>query len=479
MLNGMVKMHIGCLKKLVTWSKAFLIVIICMCLSACQRSKTQAHALPEIQTPEAWQIKHQNTAINQAWLREFHDDALINTIKKALEHNFDLKMQLARWQQMQARSRISGAERKPQVSAGASMNRRYQENAFLDNYTTDYSVSLSLSWELDLWGKLSDRKKAALLLEDAAADDYQALRLSIAARVSQAWFACIHSQLQVQILNETVQAWDNSIRSAQSRFEAGSITALDLQRLMQARYADAASLSERKQEYENRKRDLEILIGYYPSAKIETAKALPDINDTPPANQPSSLITRRYDIASATRRFQAAELQFAAAKKDLVPSFRLTAEAGYASTELDSIFKPESLLWNALTGITAPLFQGGRLRATVDLRNAEIAEQAANWGKIVLNAFNEVETALSNEQYLRTKLTELNESVKYAERSHDQARQQFDNGLIGIVDVLDIKRNLLAIQVRRLAAKHALIANRIDLHRALGGDFVLEAAIDE
>ncbi|NRA36870.1 MAG: TolC family protein, partial [Planctomycetes bacterium] len=183
------------------------------------------------------------------------------------------------------------------------------------------------------------------------------------------------------------------------------------------------------------------------------------------------LLQRRYDIAAAQQRIEASNKQYSAAQKDLLPSFRLTAEAGYASDELNSVFRPESFLWNLIGGITAPIFQGGKLRAQVSLRDAELLENYARYGQVVLRALYEVENTLSNEIVLRQKISELNKSVYHAEKTYKQARQQFENGLFTMTDVLDIQRSLLGTRIRLLAAQHALISNRVALHLALGGDF--------
>lgn len=451
-----------------------VLTVLLLSSSSCGRSNSSAGALPELEMPETWQNQHQEGQdIDEAWLHRFDDQALLTFLEQALNDNFDLKIQLARWQQFQARSRIAGADRLPQASLSAGVSRRFQEQTFVNDYSTDYSVTGSISWEIDLWNKLGDRTQAAVMLEEAAAADYQSLRLSIAARIAQAWYACCHSHMRVQLLEENLKAWDKTVRNAEIRFANGTSSALDLQRILQVRSADAAQLHEAQQEYRQRQRDLELIAGRYPAGLIEISNKLPELKEAPASGLPSSLINRRYDVAAARQRYLSKVRLHSAAQKDLIPSFRLTAEGGYSSDELSSVFKPESLLWNLFAGLTQPLFQGGRLRATVDLRHAETSELAAYWAQTVLQAFHDVESALSNEQFLRQIIVDLQTSVEHAERSHAQAQQQYSNGIISITAVLEIERAWLSSQIRLLAARHALITNRIDLHRALGGDFTL------
>ena len=451
-----------------TWCK----LALCLCvLSTCGRSVSQNEHAHNIKLPETWQSAHAQQHVDDAWLITLNDQALVQLVQQALKNNLNLKAQAARWQQFESRARLAGADRRLQASAQVNASRRYQENDFGDDYTNSYSLGLNLSWEIDLWNKLNDRSQAAAFLADASLADYESLKLSIAASVAQSWYTCVLNHLQIQLLTETLKAWDTSINSAESRFQRGSITALDLQRLQQARNADAASLTQRRQQQQEQIRNLQLLLGAYPNTHIQTATALPTLAEHPASDQPSSLLNRRFDVRAAELRLQAQVKTVNAAEKDLLPSFRLSGELGYASDELKDVFEPASFFWNALAGLTAPLFQGGRLRETVTLRKAELDERIAVYGQHILEACRDVEVALDNERFIRQRIKEISASVVFAEKSHQQAEQQYLKGLINISDVLEIQRSLLTIKARLLNVQHALVSNRINLHLALGGDF--------
>lgn len=453
-----------------TWFKLLICAIL---LGACGRSAPQTTDKQTPLLPNAWHSAHLPGTIDAAWLLNFNDQQLLTLVELALKNNFNLHAQHARWQQFESRARLAGAERQLQASADLSAARRYQDNDFGDDYTNTYSVGLGLSWEIDLWRKLSDRSQAAAFLADASMADYQSLRLSIAASVAQAWYRCALDQLQIQLLNETLASWDKSLATAESRFQRGTITALDLQRLQQARYADAANLTERKQVLQEQKRQLQLMLGAYPDSALATVDKLPVLPGNPASDQPSSLLKRRYDVRAAELRLQSQLKSLGAAQKDLLPSFRLSGELGYSSNELKEVFKPASFFWNALTGLTAPIFQGGRLRETVTLRQQELAESQALYGQSILEACRDVELALDNEQFIRQRITEITTSLQFAEQSYKQTEEQYLKGLISINDVLEIQRSRFAIQARLLNAQHALIHNRINVHLALGGDFQL------
>ena len=287
---------------LATWSKYAALLLL---VSACARQAPVNDTLPELSLPSSWQSEHNKSEVAEAdWINTLNDQTLKALISEALHKNFDLKIQRARWQQFEARARIAGAERNVQANANISAARRHQESTFSDDYANTFSASLSLSWEIDLWGKLSDRSKAAALLADASLADYHNLRLSIASRVAQTWFTCVLNYLQIQLIEESITSWDKTIENAESRFERGTITALDLQRLLQARHADAASLAERQQQFKENKRQLSLLVGRYPSDEIKHTEALPSLTTAPPSHQPSTLLTRRHDIRAAEQRFQ-------------------------------------------------------------------------------------------------------------------------------------------------------------------------------
>ena len=236
--------------------------------------------------------------------------------------------------------------------------------------------------------------------------DLSAARLSLTGQVARAWFAAVESQRQLDLAQISLDSFGlSSGPGPASVFKAGLRPALDL-RLALAEVARAEANVERWAEIRDRTtRQLETLMGRYPSADYLLAARLPDVPSTIPGHLPSALIHRRPDLVSAEMNLLAVDARLAQAKADLRPRFSLTGSAGTASDTLLDVVDNDLFIWSFVGSLVQPLFRGGRLRATVD-RNQSAAEEAlATYESRVLQGYREVESALSAEEALRRRET--------------------------------------------------------------------------
>ncbi|MEM7049358.1 MAG: efflux transporter outer membrane subunit [Acidobacteriota bacterium] len=441
---------------------------------------------PELafEPPQSWTRPAPPTPLPEpTWWRNFDDPTLDDLIREALTSNYDLAGTAARLAAAEARARIAGADRKPSVSAGFDGSRGRQNfiglpipgasGGVLSNTSTSLGLSLSGSWEIDLWGRLRANAGAAQAQREASAADLRAARVSLAGLTAKAWFAALDAEAQLRLAEAELgnrQATTDRIRR---RYRRGVRSALDLRLAAANEASEAATLPQRRQQVEESRRRLELLLGRYPSAEVASAGTLPPLPAALPAGLPADLLQQRPDLAAAERRLAAAGFSLVAARAALYPQIRLTGSAGRSSNELGDLVDSDFSIWNLAGNLLQPVFQGGRLRAAVELSEAQRQELLAAYSGSIQRAFGEVESALAAELFLDQQLTALGEAVQEAEAARALAEQRYDAGLIDYLTVLETQRSAFLAQRLLLTAQRQRLDARVDLHLALGGDFDL------
>jgi NodT family efflux transporter outer membrane factor (OMF) lipoprotein len=338
----------------------------------------------------------------------------------------------------------------------------------------NFKLKFNLQWEIDVWGRLAHLQKAAGLDMVATRADYEGARLSLVAQVTIAWLEMIVAEKLYALAKTTEQNYSFGASMIQDRYQRGISSAFDL-RLALADHADSRnSVLARAQRRSEAVRYIQVLVGRYPDASLALEATLPELKDSPPAGMPADLISRRPDIRAAHRRLEAADERLSAAGKAFLPRLALTGDMGRTSSELENIVRNDYSMWHLLAGLTQPIFQGGRLKA--QFRNAESKRNQAgvSYGESLTTAFAEVEQALTNEYFWRQRLLALEQTVLQYAAAEKSAFQNYASGQIDIIAVLEAHRRALAARNDLLEAKLARLKNRVNLHLALGGDFLSE-----
>ena len=195
----------------------------------------------------------------------------------------------------------------------------------------------------------------------------------------------------------------------------------------------------------------------------------PDRLTVPP---PLALLDRRPDLIGAAYRVEAAQANIGVAMADLYPNLSLSGDYGYQASELNNLISPEQIAWSLIGNLTAPLFEGGRLRAAVRLREAEAKELAANYAQQILQAVGDVETALKREDELRNQLSGLDSTLEQSQAAYDLAYRRYTRGLVPFTDLLEIERRLFQTRTQLLQIQQSVWQARLNLMLALGGDWL-------
>ena len=443
----------------------------------------------DVAVPDTWTAADMSVGeVAPDWWTDFGAPGLSAAVETALEQNLDLVAAAARLEQAAADARISASALQPTVQASYTGSRRKQnfvgfpipgaEGRVLSTVSTNQGVSLDLSWEIDLWGRLRADAQAALADLQRSAADLRGAQLSMAGQTVKAWFAIAEARQQVTLSDETVASFRVSAEQVRERFESGIRPALDL-RLALLSVANAeALLDQRRQQLDASARQLEVLLGRYAAGTIDQPSRLPDVTADVPGGIPADLVARRPDLVAAERQVAAAEARLGVARKQLLPNMTLTAATGTATNALRSLLDGNFGVWSLLGNFVAPLWQGGRLRAQIDRAEAQTTEVLANYANTALVAYAEVETALAAERFLADRVGHLTNAVEQARAAERLAEERYRAGLDNYITVLDSQRSAVQADGDLIAARRLRLENRVDLYLALGGGFEqLEAPI--
>jgi multidrug efflux system outer membrane protein len=404
------------------------------------------------------------------WWKAFNDPALDQLELEAVAANQNLKVAAARVSQARALVGVANAERVPQVNAGFGPSRIKPSGA---PATTTWRGLVTASYEVDLFGRISDGVNAARSDYEGIQAAFQSVQLALQADVAQTYFALRQTDEELALLRDTLKLREDSVRLLQRRFDLGEINELDLSRakteLATAR-SDSIALERQRAQLEH---GLAVLLGKAPAVFGLAAAPLATVLPVIPAGLPSSLLERRPDVAAASRGMAAANARIGVAKAAFFPVLRLTAQGGYESGELNDLFKWSSRTWalGPLFGtiLTMPIIDGGRNQANLERSYAVLEESVASYRQQVLVAFSEVEDNLVNVRTLDDQGQATRDAVASASRAFTIAQARYRAGATGYLDVIDSQRSLLSVQRLETQIKGARATSTVALIRALGG----------
>jgi multidrug efflux system outer membrane protein len=428
----------------------------------------QREALVHTTVPDGWKAERgmAQPVVERWWLDSFDDPALVALVDEALTYNADLKLAAARVEQAAGYVKVAEASLYPAVGLLAHGGGKAGGDG-----SGLQGVFLNASLELDVWGRVRYGQAAAQAQYASTEADYAYARQSLAALVAKAYFLAIEAGLQRAIAQDVLQAAEELLRLAQERQRIG---AGDEQAVAEAR-ANVGTYRDtlRQVEYSRAQalRALESLLGRYPAAEVEVARQLASMPAPVPVGLPSELLERRPDVIAAERRVAVAFNRIEEAKAAQLPRISLTASGSSVSSELLVLQNHSNPMWSLGANLIAPLYQGGALRAQVEIRTAEQKLAVADYARVAQRAFSDVEGALSAEVTLRDRDAILVQNVKDNERALDLAQVQYKVGKIDLRVVEQRQLALYGARTSRLQVQSEQLAQRVNLHLALGGNF--------
>jgi outer membrane protein, multidrug efflux system len=426
-------------------------------------------ALPKAtRIPPAWRADPRGGELKNGWLKSFNDATLEAIVAEAIANNPDLRAAAAKVAIVQQTVIVVGSRLWPWVGAqlGAATTKDLDDGTF--NST---SAFLGVAWELDVWGRLRAQRAASEANAEAAALDYAYARQSLAATTAKLWYVAIETRQLLALAEQAVKIYGDLLELVQLRRSAGKDSDLDVVDV-RAKLETARSDVERAREsYGEARRALEALIGRYPAAEIEVAALYPALPPLGGPGVPSALLERRPDILAAEREVLATFRKEEAAQLALLPDFSISLAAGRLGDQVLSLLHLNPWLVSAGIGVSIPIYEGGVLRAKIEIATAQQAQAVATYGAVALTAFREVENSLANERLLALQLPLDEKSLDDRTEAVRIATIQYKAGRRDLLWVAQLQAAQLATEVIVIKLRGAQRTNRVHLYQALGGSF--------
>ncbi|HDH05992.1 MAG TPA: efflux transporter outer membrane subunit [Nitrospirae bacterium] len=405
------------------------------------------------------------------WWEQFEDNKLNLLMEEAFRHNLDIVRAYERLRQSLAVMRITGSSGGPvlNIEGSGGISRRPGVSGM--STSDSYTLSAAAGYELDLWGKLKSKTRAAQLDALASEQNLKALYISISAQLADLYYLAVEQRAQLELSDQTIASFQDTLERVERRYREGLVPAIDV---YQSRRNLSAARSRRplfESTLSVTLNAISVLTGNFPDKKTGDVK---DLKKAPvfPAGLPAQLLKNRPDIKAALLRLKASDERVAAAIADRFPSFNLIGSYGGSSDKIRTVLDSPNIFWNILLQIAQPVLDAGKRRAEVDRTEAVFRENLAVYHKAVLNAFREVEDAISKIRASEERIKMLDETVSASENSLRLALDRYMQGLTDYLPVLSGQLGHLTAKSDLIAARRQAVSDRIQLARALGGDWV-------
>ena len=410
----------------------------------------------------------------KTWWKTFGDAPLDRLMEQALVGNLDLKMALARIDQARAERRGTRAELFPTVDAAVGAQRA--DNPFPGlapgiRYNL-FELGFDALWEVDLFGRQQRRLEAASAELEATTAQHAQTLVTLTSDLARSYIEYRSLQNQLRITRANLAAQRHTLKLTERLFDEGVGTRHDVVRARAQAETTAAEIPALEAELTATLRQLELLIGRPPgtlAAELEEPGTVPRAPGRAILTSPAATLRHRPDLRSAERQLAAATAMQGAAIAELFPKISLSAFLGLRNTELENLFKSAAFSYSTAANLLQPLVNFGRIRAGIDLAEAQQQEAYFAFEKAVLDALRETETALTRylkeevrRQTLARSVADLRESVRLAQL-------RYNVGVISFLDVLEAQRALYLAEIELARSEAATSTNLIAVYKALGG----------
>lgn len=426
--------------------------------------------------------------IAEDWWKGFGSPELNTLIETARKQNFDIAAAIARVRQADALVRVSGAALLPALNgtssaewqhlgfgSGSSVTRVAGRNGGIDTRT--YGVGLSASYQIDFWGRNAARRDSAIQSALFSRFDQRTVALTVVTNVANTWFTALALADRLDVARRNVADSEKTLAVIRGRMQAGTASALDVANQETLVAIQRAAIPNLSNQLEQAVIGLGLLTGQPPERitvkpKTLTTLSLPAVSP----GLPSDLMTRRPDIAAAEAQLTASGFDVKVARTAFYPSVTLTGSSGFQAAALNGLLAPTGFIASLAAGLTAPIFDGGALRGALDQARGRQAELLADYRKAVVQAFTDVDDALTAWRYTaeQEKLQRL--AVDSARKAASIAVQQMIAGTADITAVLTAENALFNAEDTLVQVRLARVQALLNTYKALGGGWTKAGA---
>ncbi|MCL1126574.1 TolC family protein [Shewanella surugensis] len=437
-----------------TLSSTFILLALIGCSVSENKSHLQQRAQSNLVNITTWHYQQQN-ATSATQLTELIDiPQLTQLVKQAVSNNPDAQQMAMNLKIAYAQRGIVNSDRIPQATTEINSH-KHKENSISHN------SEIRVSWEIDLWQKIQNTVDAANMDIASAQANYQATLDTLIANIMRTWLAISLQKQLIEIEESRLKSLTDNETFIIKRYRNGLGSLEDLDNARSSSATTQATLANYREQLSQNKRTLSLLLGEAPEKRaIQISSEFPTVLQ-PLANIPAQDLARRPDLQSAYHLIIAEQYRTQAAYKALLPSINLSA--AFTGEELFN-----NPVWELLGQLTAPLFLGGKLRAQAEIAQLTAEKAYWNYQSTLLNAVNEVENTLGQEQSLSRQQQHIHQALQTAKRSFIHYQKKYSQGLVDIIELLATQQRTFNLQSQLTQLIYNRLTNRIDLGLALG-----------
>lgn len=422
------------------------------------------------------------------WWTEFNDPLLNFLVERAAQSNLDIFVAQARIREARAVLGVTEAGVWPSVNVSGSYTRsRTSENSFVSGSQSGAGSSFSspnnlehdlfksgfdAGWEIDIFGAARRRIEAAGASVDAALEDRRGVVVTLLGDVAKNYIDLRGLQRRLSVARANVRAQQETWRLTKVRFDAGLANGLEVAQADGQAQSTTAQIPLLEAALKQTVYRLDLLLGGRPGLlwnEVAQDAPIPALPPEAHVGVPVDLLRRRPDIRRAERQLAAATAQIGVATADLYPKFSLSGAFGLQSISASDWFTGASRFWSIGPTITWPIFDAGKIRANIEVRNAQQEQALLLYQKSVLSALQDVESALVNYSQEQSRYRSLLEAAAANRRAVQLANDLFAQGLVAFINVLDAERTLYASESDLAQSESNMASNLVALYKALGG----------
>jgi NodT family efflux transporter outer membrane factor (OMF) lipoprotein len=454
--------------------KPLYISLVSVLLFSCSTTYELDEELRQSNAPAQWSANLLTTDVEDNWFEQLENDQIHQLVDIAIKNNFQLKQQAFAIAILEQDLIIAGSELWP--SLDLSLNNGRSKSVSADNistYSTSASLDLDLQYELDLWGKLSAANRQANLELMAQKATFEQAKQQLVADVITAWFSVIEANKLLALYQQRSHDIQQNLLIIESGYQQGLNSALDVYLTRNEVNSELSRTSEQRSQKTLAIRKLEQLLGQYPEGTLFVDAELPSLGSDIPLGLPSDLVSRKPELVASWYQLLAKDSALAYAHKQRFPSVSLTASLSDNQTNISDLLSTSSLGWSLLGNLAMPLFNAGRLEANEERTRLDLKQTEQEYLSTLYDAFADVENAVTYEASLKERYQMMLKAQENAIAAQTLSFEQYQSGLVEYITVLDAQSRSYDAQSAVIQIKNQLIANRVNLHVALGGNFAI------
>ena len=456
------------------WSISLLLFLSTVVAFAQTTNRNLKAPLPN-EWEESGEVFQQILPVNDHWWKSFQDTKLDSLIAVAIDRNYSVAMAIDRIAAARANLWMERGNFFPSIALNTGWTRQETSGntstlpQSADHY---YDASLSMSWEIDVFGSIRKRVKAQKENFAASKEEYTGVMISLAAEVASSYINLRELQQELEVVKKNSASQEEVLKITEVRFNTGLVAKLDVAQAKSVLYSTKASIPQLEAGINQYITSLAVLLGMYPQDVrpiLEPVGKLPDYMEPIGIGMPVDLLMRRPDVRSAERTVNAQAALLGASKSDWLPKFFLKGSFGYAARDLNDLMKSKSMTYEIAPALSWTIFNGGQLVNATRLAKAQLDESINQFNQTVLTAVQEVDNAMNSYKNSIKQIVALREVRNQGIETLKLSLDLYNQGLSPFQNVLDAQRSLLSYENQLVQAQGSSLLQLIALYKALGG----------